>query len=96
MSGSQPRFPPGELSNMKPKSEQTQTTRRRWVGVLTAAAAAVRARRTDVDEVSFAVQHDVPVVAVFDLQQEQQEAVGRHAADEVVASLQEGEGMLVD
>lgn len=95
MSGSQPRFPPGELSNMKPKSEQTQTTRRRWVGVLMVAAA-VGARRTDVDEVSFAVQHDVPVVAVFDLQQEQQEAVGRHAADEVVASLQEGEGMLVD
>ena len=43
------------------------------------------------DEVALAVQHDVAVVSVFDLQQEQQEAVGGHAADEVVPSLQEGE-----
>ncbi len=40
------------------------------------------------DEVAFAVQHDVAVVSVFDLQQEQQEAVGGHAADEVITSLQ--------
>lgn len=43
------------------------------------------------DEVTLAVQHDVAVVSVFDLQQEQQEAVGRHAADEVIPSLLEGE-----
>ena len=43
------------------------------------------------DEVALAVQHDVAVVSVFDLQQEQQEAVGGHAADEVIPSLQEGE-----
>jgi len=42
---------------------------------------------TDVDEVALAVQHDVAVVPVFDLQQEQQQAVGGHAADEVVARL---------
>lgn len=42
---------------------------------------------TDVDEVPLLVQHDVAVVPVFDLQQEQEEAVGRHAADEVVPRL---------
>lgn len=46
---------------------------------------------TYVDEVALTVQHDVAVVSVFDLQQEQQEAVGGHAADEVIPSLQEGE-----
>lgn len=39
------------------------------------------------DEVSLAVQHDVAVVPVFDLQQEEQKAVGGHAADEVVTGL---------
>src|SRR4029434_6827932 len=39
---------------------------------------------TNVNEVSLAVQHDVAVVSVFDLQQEEQQAVGRHAADEDV------------
>lgn len=39
------------------------------------------------DEVALLVQHDVAVVPVLDLQQEQQEAVGSHAADEVVACL---------
>lgn len=43
---------------------------------------------TNVDEVSLAVQHDVAVVSVFDLQQEEQQAVGRHTADEVVPCLQ--------
>lgn len=46
---------------------------------------------TYVDEVALAVQHDVAVVSVFDLQQEQQEAVGSHAADEVIPSLWRGE-----
>lgn len=45
--------------------------------------------RTNVDKVALAVQHDVAVVSVFDLQQKQQEAVGGHAADEVVPSLLE-------
>jgi len=45
---------------------------------------------TDVDEVPLAVQHDVAIVSVLDLQQEQQEAVGGHAADEVVPGLGEG------
>ena len=43
--------------------------------------------RTDVDEMPLAVQHDVAVVSVLDLQQEQQEAVSGHAADEVVPCL---------
>lgn len=42
---------------------------------------------TDVDDVALLVQHDVAVVPVLDLQQEQQEAVGGHASDEVVACL---------
>lgn len=46
---------------------------------------------TYVDEVALAVQHDVAIVSVFDLQQEKQKAVGRHAADEVVPSLWTGE-----
>lgn len=29
-------------------------------------------KHTNVDEVSLAVQHDVPVVSVFDLEQEEQ------------------------
>lgn len=39
------------------------------------------------DKVTLAVQHDVAVVPVLDLQQEEQKAVSSHAADEVVASL---------
>lgn len=50
-----------------------------------------RPLRTDVDEVALAVQHDVPIVSVFDLQQEEHQAVRRHAADEVVACLEMGE-----
>lgn len=42
---------------------------------------------TYVDEVTLAVQHDVAIVSVLDLQQEEQKAVSSHAADEVVASL---------
>lgn len=42
---------------------------------------------TDVDEMPLAVQHDVAVVPVFNLQQEEQQAVSRHAANEVVPSL---------
>lgn len=42
---------------------------------------------TDVDDVALLVQHDVAVVPVLDLQQEQQEAVGGHAADEVITRL---------
>lgn len=40
------------------------------------------------NEVALAVQHDVAIVSVFDLQQEQQKAVSGHTADEVVTSLQ--------
>lgn len=42
---------------------------------------------TDVDDVPLLVQHDVAIVPVLDLQQEQQEAVGGHASDKVVACL---------
>lgn len=42
---------------------------------------------TDVDDVALLVQHDVAVVSVLDLQQEQQEAVGGHASDKIVACL---------
>ena len=44
-------------------------------------------KRTDVDDVSLAVDHDVAVVAVLDLQQEGYDAVCRHAHDEVASSL---------
>lgn len=47
---------------------------------------------TNVYEVTLAVQHDVAVVSVFDLQQEEQQAVCRHAADEVVARLRPARG----
>lgn len=42
------------------------------------------------DEVALAVQHDVSIVSVFDLQQEEQQAVSCHAADEVVSRLELG------
>lgn len=42
---------------------------------------------TNVDEVALAVQHDVAVVSVFYLQQEEQQAVRCHTADEVVPRL---------
>lgn len=42
------------------------------------------------DEVTLAVQHDVAIVSVLDLQQKEQKAVGGHAADEVISSLQIG------
>jgi len=40
-----------------------------------------------VDDVSLAVQHDVAVVPIFELQQERQQAVSGHAHDEVPPSL---------
>lgn len=49
-----------------------------------------RSVRTDVDEVALAIQHDVSIVSVFDLQQEEQQAVSCHAADEVVSRLEFG------
>lgn len=51
---------------------------------------------TDVDEVALAVEHDVAIVSVFYLQQEEQQAVRCHTADEVVPGLkrQPLEGML--
>lgn len=42
------------------------------------------------DEVALAVQHDVSIVSVFNLQQEKQQAVSCHAADEVVSCLEIG------
>lgn len=44
---------------------------------------------TNVDEVALAVQHDVSIVSVFYLQQEEQQAVSSHTADEVVPCLRE-------
>lgn len=41
------------------------------------------------DEVALTVQHDVAVVSVLDLQQEEQQAVSSHAADKVVPRLKE-------
>lgn len=43
---------------------------------------------TNVDEVSLAVQHDVAIVSVFYLQQEEQQAISSHAANKVVPRLQ--------
>lgn len=48
------------------------------------------------DEVTLAVQHDVAIVSVLDLQQEEQKAVGSHAADEVISSLQTGHFSLIN
>ena len=42
---------------------------------------------TDVDDVSFAVNHNVAIVSVFELQQERQQAVASHANNEVPPSL---------
>lgn len=42
---------------------------------------------TNVNEVALAVQHDVAIVSVLYLQQEEQQAVSCHAADEVVPCL---------
>lgn len=43
---------------------------------------------TYVDEVTLAVQHDIAIVSVFNLQQEQKKAVGSHTANEVIPSLE--------
>lgn len=101
MSGSQPRLPPGELSNMNPKSDKGKwdftepdrlkmTLQQRWPPHQVRVRGRVRSCCTDVDEVTLAVQHDVAIVSVFDLQQKEQKAVGSHAADEVISSLQIG------
>lgn len=45
------------------------------------------AKHTDVNQVAFAVQHDVAVVPVFDLQQKEEQTVGSHAADEIIPRL---------
>lgn len=42
---------------------------------------------TNMDDVALAVQHDVAIVSVFYLQQEEQKAVSCHTADEVVPRL---------
>ena len=43
--------------------------------------------RTDVDDVPLAVEHQVAVVAIFDLQQETHDRIRGHALDEVGAGL---------
>ena len=40
---------------------------------------------TNVDNVAFFVNHDISVVSVFDLEEESDDAVGRHRRDEVPA-----------
>lgn len=44
------------------------------------------------NDVSLFVQHDVAIVSVFDLEQKQEQTVGSHTADEIVASLYKQEG----
>jgi len=70
---------------MKPKSDthtHTLETHR------TSAEQRFTVRRlTDVDEVAMSVQHDVSIVSVLDLQQEQQQTVRSHATDEVIPRL---------
>lgn len=39
------------------------------------------------NDVSLFVQHDVAIVPVFNLEQEQEKTIGSHTADEVIASL---------
>lgn len=39
------------------------------------------------NDVSLFVQHDVAIVPVFNLEQEQEQTVGSHAADEIIAGL---------
>lgn len=42
-------------------------------------------RFTYMDDVTVLVDHEVAIVAVFDLQQEHKDAVGSHRSDEVLA-----------
>ena len=42
---------------------------------------------TNVDDVSSAVQHQVTIVSIFDLQQETDDGVRRHAFDEIGTGL---------
>lgn len=39
------------------------------------------------NDVSLFVQHDVAIVPVFNLEQEQEQTVGSHTADEIITSL---------
>lgn len=39
------------------------------------------------NDVSLFVQHDVAIVPVFNLEQEQKQTVGSHTADEIITSL---------
>lgn len=48
----------------------------------------MRTELTNMNEMPLFVQHDVTVVPIFNLEQEQQKAVRSHAADEIVAGLQ--------
>lgn len=41
------------------------------------------------NDMSLFVQHDVAIVPVFNLQQEQEQTIGSHTADEIIASLYE-------
>ena len=50
--------------------------------------------KVDVDDVSFAVDHDVPVVSVLDLEDVAGDGVGGHGLDEVEASTLEGDRVL--
>ena len=50
--------------------------------------------KVDVDDVSFAVDHDVPVVSVLDLEDVASDGVGGHGLDEVEASTLEGNCVL--
>lgn len=51
--------------------------------------------KVNVEDVAGVVNHDVAVVAVFELQQEGDDGVGGHGFDKVAAGLLEAEGVLV-
>ena len=52
-------------------------------GVSAGARTAHSARRTDVDDVALAVDHDVPVVSVLDLEDVAGDGVGGHGLEEL-------------
>ncbi len=80
MSGSKARLPPGELSNINPKSgSKGDAVELRQIITLW------HHNITYVDKVSFLVNHDVSIMPIFNLKEEADDAIGRHGGDEVLS-----------
>lgn len=75
-------IPPGAMSKMKPKSgdrARCLENERRPSGRFT--------MLTDVEDVSLTVKHDVSIVSIFDLQDIEDDGVGRKTLHECASSL---------